>query len=610
MKVVAKRKMDLAQQENAPQIFCVQGDAFSRRVELELVADGAAWLVPEDVSVLITYYRPDGSCGTYTNMPDETPAWEISQNKITVDLTPQMLTVAGLVAVQLKLMAGEETISIFAFQVLVRPGLAPGDSPEHYSNWLSAYLPQASGTAPGQYLQITQVDEEGHVLALAGAELSAIHDHEERLGQLEERTKDVGEMDNRISALENTTGAIYQLGNRVTALEKSAVEIQQLGDRITDLEENAANTQQLTDRVAELEGNVENVADLSSRVAALEESAVPYPESWKIDIQDCIRIIRDHQEACGMEGYTFAYFSDHHNHSPYTGAVIAEVMEACGIPFAFFCGDMITDSPLDDPQAVNTQIQQFDTMMRPIPREMHYRALGEHDYCRTDSDGKLWSLRDSQIYNRFFKKQYLSGRCVPGGNGSYFYMDDPLNRMRFIVLNSVWMEQQLDADGSLLIEDGYGFGQEQMDWLINDALHFEDFDWHVIFFAHNALGDPENSDIRDGYLVKGILRAFLNNDVYHGYYEGANSVYIDADYQNDINANIIGWFSGHTHLDSIVTENFSTEASIPFSTVTIAAGSETGEDLDCVIDFVTIDKNDRTVYLTRLGSGQDRSFSY
>ena len=650
MNVVATLKMDLARPEQIPQVFCVQGDTYSRTVVLELLANGTVWTVPEGTSVLISYYKPDGTCGTYTQLPDGPQAWAIDGNLVTIALTPQMLTAAGLVSAQLKLVRGEDTISTFAFQVMVRPGIAPGDDPENYTAWLTAYLPQASDAAVGEYLQISQVDASGRVTGVTGTEIELPPDHTDRILALEGRTLD----------LENSTGIIPQLGSRITALERSTGEIPNLKNRIISLESRTENISQLENRVLDLESCTESIPQLESRVLDLESStqiipqlesrvldlescteiipqlesrvleleasyadleqmdarigilesgALPYPAEWGPALEACIEEIHSRQEYGGNHSVSFAYFSDNHNNGGCAGALISYVLDKCGMPFSFFCGDMVADENLDDIPSVDRQIRSFNAMMAPIPREKDLRALGEHDFCRVDSNGKIWKFEMCHIYDRFFRRQYCRNQCVIGSDPSFFYVDDSYHKIRFIVLNTLCFTPKLMDDFSLESVGEYGFGQEQIDWLIQEALYFQEDDWGVIFIAHSPLSNQGSSNLRDAHIVHGILSAFVENRTYSDSISGVDSVDVEVDFQDAIRAEFIGWFSGHTHTDSITTLELASEPDtyrVPLNVVTIAADGDNGH----AIDFVTIDKDLRTVFLTRLGQGENRSFTY
>lgn len=599
MNVVTTLKMDLSQPEQTQQVFCVQGDTFSRTVILELLAKGTVWTIPEGTSVLISYYKPDGTCGTYTHLPDGTQAWDINGNVITLVLTPHMLTAAGLVSAQLKLVCGEETISTFTFQIVVQPGIAPGDDPTNYTAWLTAYLPQTTDAGVGQYLKVSQVDPDGRVTGLVGKELRIPPDLTNRVQDLEDRAYD----------LENSVGNVSQLGNRVTSLERSTGEIQTLKNRIVNLEGAAGSIPQLNSRVGALEDGMQDAASLEARITALESGMPSYPAQWESALEDCIESIRDHQAYGGSSSVSFAYFSDHHSTGGCTGALISHVMEECVMPYSFFCGDMVAQQTYDDIKSVYSQIRQFNKMMSPVPREKDLRAIGEHDFCRTDSQGRRWDMDTSQIYEYLYRKQYTQNTCIPGDECTYFYIDDNIHKIRFIVLNSNQFSPIYSGDLSLDNGDDFGFGQYQIDWLINNALYFEEDCWSVVFITHKPLSNQGTSNLRDAHIIQGILTAFLERGTYEGGTDGHDSVYVDVDFQDAVSADVIGWFSGHTHNDSITTIELSSEPdlySLPLNVVTIASDSDTGH----AIDFVTVDKDLRTVFLTRLGNGENRSFTY
>ena len=188
-------------------------------------------------------------------------------------------------------------------------------------------------------------------------------------------------------------------------------------------------------------------------------------------------------------------------------------------------------------------------------------------------------------------------------------MNDNIHRIRFIVLNSLYFTPKYNSDSSISNGGNYGFGQDQLDWLINNALYFEDEGWGVIFIAHSPLSNQGDSNLRDAHILRGILSAYLERGFYEDHLLDQESVHVEVDFQDAITADIIGWFSGHTHTDSITTLEMAADPelySLPLNVVTIASDGNSGH----AIDFVTVDKDMRTVFLTRLGSGENRSFTY
>lgn len=119
MVITQKISLDFCCPKIQPRVSAVQGDSYTRAVEVTLLENGAAWAVPEDASVLVRYRRPDGTGDLYDTLPDGTTAWSASDNLLTVILSPMMLAVEGLVTAQLQIIREEETLATFGFGILV-----------------------------------------------------------------------------------------------------------------------------------------------------------------------------------------------------------------------------------------------------------------------------------------------------------------------------------------------------------------------------------------------------------------------------------------------------------------------------------------------------------
>ena len=65
MKVTQKINLDFTKQGVTPRISVVQGDLYTRLMEITLTSNGEPWHVPEDVSALIRYRKPDRTSGVY-----------------------------------------------------------------------------------------------------------------------------------------------------------------------------------------------------------------------------------------------------------------------------------------------------------------------------------------------------------------------------------------------------------------------------------------------------------------------------------------------------------------------------------------------------------------
>lgn len=137
MNVTTKLRIDLQKKTLQPEIDAVQGDAYSRFLELSLYSGAAVWNVPEGTLVAIRYSKEDHTNGYYDTMPDGTSAWSIHDNVVTVQLAPQMLTIPGIVLTQIELLCGTTLIATFALKIRVEANTAAGVfRSENYINWL------------------------------------------------------------------------------------------------------------------------------------------------------------------------------------------------------------------------------------------------------------------------------------------------------------------------------------------------------------------------------------------------------------------------------------------------------------------------------------------
>jgi hypothetical protein len=116
----------------------------------------------------------------------------------------------------------------------------------------------------------------------------------------------------------------------------------------------------------------------------------------------------------------------------------------------------------------------------------------------------------------------------------------------------------------------------------------------------------------------GIINAYCRKTTYNGSYtagvEGWTNNSVNVDFTN-AKGEIIAMFTGHVHQDTIDT----TTLACPLITI-ISAGAQVnageipertfGTDTETSFDVVTINRKTRTIYLTRVGWGEDRVVKY
>ncbi len=359
------------------------------------------------------------------------------------------------------------------------------------------------------------------------------------------------------------------------------------------------------------------------------------PSYWEDAVNEAIDTVNTFQDEGGKDCFTFAFFADTHNHPKwkapnpgYTGALSAKVMDACSIPFAIGAGDLgRNDGHILTKEEMIESIETALNSFKPIGTNRMLSIIGNHDGSYGMNEAYTdyhytYQMTATELYNLIYRPQAQDTRRVFGGDGSFFYVDYPTGKTRFIMLNSVWVKDEVDENGVAINRRmrTFGYGQDQLSWLAEKALSFDEEGWAVVISAHTPPASAYESTIkvyRDHAVLHGILNAFLNKTTYSGTYgtQGKWSyVSINCDFTNKHTGEIIGIFCGHVHKDTIVKDE------LPYPIITITSDSnmssadpETrvyGTDNEHAIDFITVNRKTKLVNLTRLGIGSNRVYSY
>ena len=346
-------------------------------------------------------------------------------------------------------------------------------------------------------------------------------------------------------------------------------------------------------RIIELE---EESQKQDERITLLEKSSsesgsVAVPSYWESAVNTCVAKIKALQ--VGRNCVTFPFFSDNHQRNGYAGVLIAHIMKECNIPYAFYGGDSISSGYIASEEAMIAEDKAFDTAMSYIPNGRFCRAVGNHDgYWNVSSaTGDEHHYTREQVYELFLREESIAQNKHFGEDGTYYYVDDIASKVRFVVLNT------------------NGVDSTQLSWMQNTALSFNESGWAVVFISHQPISNHYHANISNAEEVRTVVKNYINGTATN-------------------KASVVGWFSGHIHRDRIYTgiatntTDDSQGAAMGFKQVTITS-DHTGiayddatkhavanDALSHAIDFVTINKSTRTVNLTRLGIGADRSYTY
>ena len=118
--------VDLANPGETPRIQVKQGDVLSRCVYLNLLANGAEWMLDRTATAAVRYcvHAPDGqviSQGAYDKLEDDCPACTLVGNMLAFTLSSDMLAQPGLVTADVLLTKDMKQLATFNLEILVHP---------------------------------------------------------------------------------------------------------------------------------------------------------------------------------------------------------------------------------------------------------------------------------------------------------------------------------------------------------------------------------------------------------------------------------------------------------------------------------------------------------
>lgn len=214
---------------------------------------------------------------------------------------------------------------------------------------------------------------------------------------------------------------------------------------------------------------------------------------------------------------------------------------------------------------------------------------------------------------------------------SYYYRDYPDKKIRIVCVTLYDIPDE--SFDQYPYNDYCGYDQTQMEWLCNTALRI-DSDWSVIVMVHSAPvttaeGNTGNGTAGQNPLVlRQILESFKNgtnatvthsSTVANGFF----NISLSTGFASQGARNLVGVFSGHTHLDRIVKINTISYDAICCGYIDIVEyggtgtrGTRTAFDYSAIcFDVGIVDTSAKSVNLYRIGfvptdSTATRSWTY
>ncbi len=186
--------------------------------------------------------------------------------------------------------------------------------------------------------------------------------------------------------------------------------------------------------------------------------------------------------------------------------------------------------------------------------------------------------------------------------GGYFYKDFENEKIRVIVTNC------FDNNDDETYLESVTWHREQTRFIAEEALNFTDkinrAEWGVIVLSHHMYHDDMEDVSAIRWELYNILEAYQKGKPYVGKEYGGIAINVDFSQQGA--GNLICTLHGHNHADEYDNNN-------GWNNIGTDAGYG-GKYKNCANEFCfsvfTVDTENKMLYETRIGRGNDRTYSY
>ena len=276
-------------------------------------------------------------------------------------------------------------------------------------------------------------------------------------------------------------------------------------------------------------------------------------------------------------------------------------------------GDAIDGGETDKIAEMNVLKEQTNILKKAnVPV---FRIKGNHDDNRAGAvkgkNGDLFITDDQWVETvEADWSDVMDGSTA--GKKPYYYKDFPEDNIRVVAMDAQNIPYTYAGETNAVYN--FGYSQEQLAWQVNEALDFTDktnpSDWGVVFLMH-TVPTTESANIHNVTLFHTIFQAFQKGN--SGTLNRADDVVpvenLAYDFTKQGAMEVICILDGHTHKDGLSLYNgvvkITTTSSLPD-----ASSREMKTSDEDAWDIVTIDRENRKIYTTRFGAGEDREISY
>ncbi len=253
---------------------------------------------------------------------------------------------------------------------------------------------------------------------------------------------------------------------------------------------------------------------------------------------------------------------------------------------------------------INTYISPYSDVLS---------SRGNHDFTiKTNSnDPGGYTFTQQNTRNMIFKKtenKFVFNEADQ--SGCYYYYDNKLQGIRYIVLDSC----DTVNSGDVAFGVQYVVSKTQMDWIAGNAVMTTPAGYGIVFIMHIPVTDTtgDSGGHQNFTNVLTLVESVQNKT--------SNVTINDSVYDfSRLNVNVLMTLSGHMHNDLQTYKNgvlhivsasdafYQDYKESPFFINPPTRGK--GNTTEQLIDFINIDKSDNVIKAIRIGAGYDRTFN-
>ena len=303
-----------------------------------------------------------------------------------------------------------------------------------------------------------------------------------------------------------------------------------------------------------------------------------YENDYLPDKIDAIRALEDDSS---YNGDAFIFLTDYHLLSNYRKSplLVQKIMTDTSIKRLVFGGDAITN--YDTPDEAKAAIQDFRRDFYYADFDKWFPVFGNHELNDPGESHQERRLTAAAAYGTIIKEKELSVHVI---DEYAYYVDNEAQKIRYLFISCTYQGQIPAATITAI----YSMLESMPGTLA------------LFVISHIAL----NSD--------GTMDRYFNTiaAAMDTLKTGGTITYSGQTYTFTIHT-VIGCISGHSHVDN----ELDTSGGIPI--ITTACDAHLGNMtrtrntvLEQCFDVVQIDMTNRAIYLTRIGAGSDRTYTY